>query len=74
MKCQHVILAWFGNEEPSPDHPLHDDTDTFMCYWEDEQTQCATEPLMWLKHVVLKCGRGKCILELYSQCGMSQCS
>lgn len=69
LKCQHVILAWSGSDEPPPDHPLHNDADTFMCQVGNEPTQCASEPLMWLRHVLERCSGGKCVLELYSQYG-----
>ena len=72
VRSQCVIIGWFGGEEPPPNHPLHEEANTFMCCPEEnEPTQCATEPLLWLKHVALTCARGKCILELYSECGMS---
>lgn len=72
-KGQSVILAWFGCERPPPGHPLSEDGNVFLSYDQEQMTQCATESLdfVWLKHIIMKCGRGKEILELFSQCGMS---
>lgn len=68
VKGKKNILAWYGQEQPPTDHLMAEDGDILLCHGHGE---CATD-LVWLKHVMVKCGRGKKMLELFSNCGMSQ--
>ena len=56
LKGEHIILGWFGNEEPPFDHPLCQNADVILCS-------------AWLNYVMSKCN-GKEVLEAFSSSGI----